>query len=375
MPRVVVVGSINVDLVVVGERLPAAGETVAGGRFAYYGGGKSANQAVAAARLGADVVFVGAVGDATRWATKPSAELRAEGIDVSGAGTARRAHGRRADRRGRGGREPDRGRLGRQRRARRRRRCRPLEAACAATRRPAATAATPPPPANTPHAGARAARRAAARTRRPPPRASSCSATRSASDVVIAGARAAEAAGWPVVLNPAPARELPRRAARGAHAERVGGRAADRRGGPGSRRPGAGGVHRRGRADHAGCARRAAARTRRLSRVLLPATKVDVVDTTGAGDTVNGALAAELAAGRSLREAAGFACAPPRSRPRSPARAAACRARDAIVRERAAAPPRAAAGARTGAVGRLDRAAPVGRARRGARACRTGPRA
>ena len=62
-PRVVVVGSINVDLVVSVERLPAAGETVAGGRFAQHGGGKSANQAVAAARVGASVAFVGAVGE------------------------------------------------------------------------------------------------------------------------------------------------------------------------------------------------------------------------------------------------------------------------------------------------------------------------
>ena len=62
-PRVVVVGSINVDLVVAVARLPAAGETVAGGRFAHHGGGKRANQAVAAARLGAAVSFVGAVGD------------------------------------------------------------------------------------------------------------------------------------------------------------------------------------------------------------------------------------------------------------------------------------------------------------------------
>ncbi|MDA0180447.1 PfkB family carbohydrate kinase, partial [Solirubrobacter phytolaccae] len=83
MPNVVVVGSINVDLVVVSERLPAAGETVAGGTFASYGGGKSANQAVAAARLGASVRFVGAVGrDAM--GDEAEAALRAEGIDVSG---------------------------------------------------------------------------------------------------------------------------------------------------------------------------------------------------------------------------------------------------------------------------------------------------
>ena len=57
------VGSINVDLVVRLAHLPAPGETVTGGTFARHFGGKGANQAVAAARLGAAVTLVGAVGD------------------------------------------------------------------------------------------------------------------------------------------------------------------------------------------------------------------------------------------------------------------------------------------------------------------------
>lgn len=60
---VVVVGSINVDFVVTTERLPRPGETVSDGTFARFGGGKGANQAVAAARAGAHVQMVGLVGD------------------------------------------------------------------------------------------------------------------------------------------------------------------------------------------------------------------------------------------------------------------------------------------------------------------------
>lgn len=59
---VCVVGSANLDLVATVDRLPGPGETVPGGSYAEYPGGKGLNQAVAAARAGASVAFVGAVG-------------------------------------------------------------------------------------------------------------------------------------------------------------------------------------------------------------------------------------------------------------------------------------------------------------------------
>lgn len=62
MADIVVVGSINVDLTVPVERMPSAGETVLGGNLRRGPGGKGANQAVAAARLGRQTAFVGAVG-------------------------------------------------------------------------------------------------------------------------------------------------------------------------------------------------------------------------------------------------------------------------------------------------------------------------
>jgi len=63
MPRLAVVGSLNTDLVIKSPRLPERGETVTGGEFATFPGGKGANQAVAAARLGAQVAMVGALGE------------------------------------------------------------------------------------------------------------------------------------------------------------------------------------------------------------------------------------------------------------------------------------------------------------------------
>ena len=81
-PTVVVVGSVNADLVVSVAELPRPGETVTGGTFARHGGGKGANQAVAAARAGAHVAMVGAVG-ADDLGDEALRELAAEGIDVA----------------------------------------------------------------------------------------------------------------------------------------------------------------------------------------------------------------------------------------------------------------------------------------------------
>ena len=61
--RIVVVGSVNIDLMLRCPQLPAAGETVLGKDFLQAPGGKGANQAVAAARLGAEVAFIGCIGD------------------------------------------------------------------------------------------------------------------------------------------------------------------------------------------------------------------------------------------------------------------------------------------------------------------------
>ena len=63
MSKVIVVGSSNTDLVFETPKFPMDGETVIGGDFKVISGGKGANQAVAAARAGADVVFLTKVGN------------------------------------------------------------------------------------------------------------------------------------------------------------------------------------------------------------------------------------------------------------------------------------------------------------------------
>ena len=81
-PKIVVLGSINMDLVAVAPALPKPGETVMGDGFATLPGGKGANQAVAAARLGADVYMIGRVGDDV-FGPMLLENLEANGVDVS----------------------------------------------------------------------------------------------------------------------------------------------------------------------------------------------------------------------------------------------------------------------------------------------------
>lgn len=82
MSTVLVVGSINLDLVVRVASFPAPGETIGGGQFATFPGGKGANQAVAARRLGASVSLLGCVGD-DPFGKKLLQGLATEEVDVS----------------------------------------------------------------------------------------------------------------------------------------------------------------------------------------------------------------------------------------------------------------------------------------------------
>lgn len=92
MSKIIVLGSLNIDLVVPVARLPRAGETLIGGDLAFFPGGKGANQACAAGKLGGDVAMVGQVGVDPFGATVV-ASLERAGVDTSGVGRSERATG------------------------------------------------------------------------------------------------------------------------------------------------------------------------------------------------------------------------------------------------------------------------------------------
>ena len=293
-PSVVIVGSVNADLVVSVSRLPRAGETVTGGTFARHGGGKGANQAVAAARAGADVAMVGAVG-ADDLGDEALRELAAEGIDVAGVarldGVATGVAAIVVDERG--------------------------ENLIAVASGANAQLEAP------------VVEEAVARLLGAGTRGVVLLSHEVPEDAVLAGIRAARAGGWQVVLNPAPARALPDDVdgvvlTPNAHEARVLAREQD--------------VEAAGRALAARTGAPVLVTLGAEGALLLDgdgerlsALAVDVVDTTGAGDAVNGALAAELAAGRALRDAARFALAAAALSTRVPGARAGMPRRDDVV--------------------------------------------
>src|SRR5215472_14693952 len=88
MKSIVVVGSVNLDLVCTGKRIPTPGETVTGDRFQTFHGGKGANQAVAIGRLGYPVTMVGKVGD-DQFGSRLRQGLHDAHVNVASVGTAR----------------------------------------------------------------------------------------------------------------------------------------------------------------------------------------------------------------------------------------------------------------------------------------------
>jgi ribokinase len=82
MGRVFVAGSVNMDVVATAERHPRVGETVAGKQVLYFPGGKGANQAAAAAKLGAPTTLIGRLG-ADAFGAELKAYLAAQGVDLS----------------------------------------------------------------------------------------------------------------------------------------------------------------------------------------------------------------------------------------------------------------------------------------------------
>jgi len=263
---VIVVGSVNIDLVAAGGRMPRPGETVSMERFAEVQGGKGGNQASAAAALGARVHLIGAVGS-DHWGEAARADLAARGIEVGALATVDGPTGVAIILVDDGG-----------------------ENSIAIV--PGANAAVTPA----------AVEEALAAIDSDDALLVACLEIPLAS--VVAAARAATARGWRLVLNPAPARELPSELIAAAtvitpnetEAEALGGVGALLAAGAGAVvvTRGVGGTDLHTVGD---------------SLLHVPPSRADVVDTTGAGDAFTAALAVALARGRSLPDAVAWASA------------------------------------------------------------------
>ena len=259
MGIVAVVGSINVDEVVRVDRLPREGETVSGGTYQRFGGGKGANQAVGAARAGAKVRMVGCVGrDAI--GDGAVAELHAAGIEVT--------HVARSDDAATG---------------------LALIVVDADGHNQIAVA---------PGANRQIVMDPAAIAGDPGVLLLSFEAP---DEAVCVAAEAARAGGWTIVVNPAPTRPLPQRllAARpilipNEH------EAADLTGIPDPERAARVLQAMTGAPVIVTLGAAGALLLEGETATAVPAPEVDVVDTTGAGDCLCGTLAAQLAAGDSL---------------------------------------------------------------------------
>lgn len=261
---VVVVGSVNVDLVVRVPRLPGPGETVIGGRFHRAAGGKGANQAAAAARLGAPTWFVGLVGQ-DDLGREARADLEAAGVDVGLLGPGEEPTGVAAI----------------------------LVDASGENLIAVASGA---------NAELGAEHVEAAMRRIDVGNAVVLSNLEVPDEAVAAAASAAGERGWPFVLNPAPARALPEEVVALATVLVPNETEVAQLGGPDALLDGGATavlvtLGSRGAALH-----RPGASPRHV-----PAFPVDAVDTTGAGDAFCGALAWALAAGWDLEEAARLA--------------------------------------------------------------------
>ncbi len=277
---VVVVGALNVDAVVRAPRLPAPGETVVGPRVTWHGGGKGANAAVAASRAGARTQLIGAVG-ADDQGRSTLRELAAEGVDIGGVASLDDS---------------------------------PTGVALIVVDAQAENQIAVGLGANADLAPEYVGR---AMERRLDTAGCVLVSTEITPGAVIAAVDAASRAGVPVILNPAPVIAAVARCISGATVitpnqseadlllELIGGSTG------GSREQRWNELAERAAASVVVTlgAEGVAVVQPGEPLVVVPARSVNAVDTTGAGDTFNGVLAARVAAGDDLREAVAFAVA------------------------------------------------------------------